>query len=101
MSLFRYAGNKTWYFEFHFAGQKVRESARTRSKEMARRAEAARRREMEEGYHGLKKRAVPKLFNVAVDDWLALKKPTLAERSYQIEETNLKHLRPVFGKQLI
>lgn len=101
MSLFRYPGKKTWYFEFHFAGQKVRESAKTRSKDMARRAEAARRREMEEGYHGLKKRAAPKLFNVAADDWLALKKPTLAERSYQIEEANLKHLRPVFGKQLI
>jgi hypothetical protein len=75
------------------------ESARvgeTRSKELARRAEAARRRQMEEGYHGLKKRASPKLFNVAADDWLAVKKPTLAERSYKIEEANLKHLRPVW-----
>jgi hypothetical protein len=41
------------------------------------------------------------LFNVAADDWLAVKKPTLADRSYQIEEANLKHLRPVFGRQLI
>ena len=46
MALFKYPGKKTWYYEFHFAGQKVRESAKTRSKEMARRAETARRRQI-------------------------------------------------------
>jgi integrase len=101
MALFKHPGKKTWWYEFHFGGQKVRESAKTRSKEMARRAELARRRDLEGSYHGLKKRAAPKLFNAAADDWLALKKPTLADRSYQIEGANLKHLRPVFGKQLI
>ena len=30
-----------------------------------------------------------------------MKKPTLAERSYIIEQANLKHILPVFGKQLI
>jgi hypothetical protein len=59
---------------------------------MARPAENARGRELEEGYHGLKKRAGPKLFNIAADEWLELKKPTLAERSYQIEQANLKHI---------
>jgi len=101
MSLFKYPGKKTWYYEFHFAGQKVRESAKTRSKEIARRAENARRRDLEEGYHGLKKRTPPRLFNVAADEWLGIKKPVLAERSYAIEEANLKHLRPTFGKALI
>jgi integrase len=101
VALFRYPGKKTWWYEFTFAGQKVRESAKTRSKEIARRAEGARRRQLEEGYHGLKKRTPPPLFNVAADDWLALKKPSLAERSYVIEGANLKHLRPVFGKLLI
>jgi integrase len=101
MALFKYPGKKTWWYEFRFAGQKVRESAKTRSKEMARRAENARRRDLEESYHGLKKRVAPKLFNVAADEWLALKKPTLAERSFAIEEANLKHIRPAFGKQLI
>lgn len=101
MALFKYPGKQTWWYEFHFGGQKVRESAKTRSKEIARRAENARKREMEEGYHGLKKRNAPKLFNVAADEWLELKKPALAERSFIIEQANLKHIRPVFGKQLI
>ena len=29
------------------------------------------------------------------------KKPTLAERSYQIEQANLKHILPTFGKRLV
>jgi integrase len=101
MALFRYPGKKTWYYDFHFAGQKVRESAKTRSKEMARRAENARRRDLEESYHGLKKRTPPRLFSVAAEEWLTLKKPTLAPRSVAIEEANLKHLLPTFGKLLI
>jgi hypothetical protein len=101
MALFRYPGKKTWWYEFHLAGQKVRESAKTRSKEIARRAEAARRRQMEEGYHGLKKRAAPRLFSAAPDEWLTLKKPTISERSCVIEQANLKHLFPEFGPLLI
>src|SRR5712691_130155 len=101
MALFKYPGKKTWWFEFIFCGQKVRESAKTRSKEMARRAQSARRRDLEESYHGIKKRTPPRLFNVAADDWLAVKKPVLAERSYAIEQANLKHLRPTFGAVLI
>src|SRR5436190_22464683 len=56
---------------------------------------------MEEGYHGLKRRAVPKLFSVASEEWLALKKPALADRSYVIEKANLKHLLPELGQLLI
>src|SRR5215510_4985233 len=101
MALFRYPGKKTWWYEFHFAGQKIRESAKTRSKTMARRAEQKRRAELEEGYHGLKKRVPPRLFSVAAEQWLELKKPALAAKSYVIETTNLNHLLPVFGRKLV
>src|SRR5215831_5057274 len=101
MALFRYPGKKTWYYEFHFAGQKVRESAKTHSKTIARRAEQKRRAELEEGYHGLKKRQAPRLFKVAAEEWLEMKKPTLATKSYLIEKTSLSHLNPVFGHKLI
>lgn len=101
MALFRHPGKKTWWYEFHFAGQKVRESAKTRSKEMARRAENQRRHELEESYHRLKKRTLPRMLSLAADEWLLLKRPTLAPRSVAIEEANLKHLLPTFGKVLI
>jgi len=102
MALFRYPRRHTWWYEFRFSGQLVRESARTRSKTMARRAEQARRRELEEGYHGLKRRAEPRLFSVAATEWMAMKKPTLAPKSYRIEQTNLQlHLLPIFGRMLV
>src|SRR3954462_7793297 len=39
---------KVWWYDFIFEGQRVRESAKTRSKTVAKDAERARRREMEE-----------------------------------------------------
>ena len=75
MALFRYPNRKTWWYEFHFAGQIVRESAKTRSKEIARRAQQARRRALEEGYHGLRKRPALRLFSAGAQDWLTVKTP--------------------------
>jgi integrase len=40
------------------------------------------------------------LFSVAAEEWLEHKKPHLAPKSYQIEKTNLTHLKPKFGKLL-
>jgi integrase len=101
MALFRYPNRKTWWFEFHFAGQKIRESAKTRSKTIARRAEQARRRALEEGYHGLRKRAAPRLFSVAAKDWLTVKAPHWSPKTAAIERNSLAHLTPLFGPRLL
>jgi hypothetical protein len=85
--LYRRGG--VWWFKFRFAGRTFRESAKTTSKEIGRRAETKRRRELEEGYHGLKKREAPQALKAASDAWLEMKKPTLAAKSYLIEKTNL------------
>jgi integrase len=79
----------------------VRESAKTRSKTVAKDAEKVRRRELEESYNGIKRRDRAKLFTVAADEWLALKSLTLAASSQRIERDNLKHLRPHFEKRLV
>ena len=42
-----------WYYEFLFANQRIRESAKTRSKVVAQQAEQQRRRELERGFNGL------------------------------------------------
>src|SRR5580658_9826489 len=51
MALFR-RGN-TWWYEFLFARQRVRESAKTTSKTVAKQAEKNRRRELERGFNGV------------------------------------------------
>ena len=93
--------SKVWWYEFVFEGQRVRESAKTRSKTVARDAEKARRRELEESYNGIKRRDRAKLFSVAADEWLVIKSLTLAASSQRIERDNLKHLRPHFERHLV
>jgi integrase len=44
---------KVWWYEFIFAGRRVRESVKTHSKTVAKLAEQKRRREFEEGFNGL------------------------------------------------
>src|SRR5258708_1777985 len=51
MALFR-RGN-TWWYEFLFARRRVRESAKTTSKTVAKLAEQNRRRELERGFNGV------------------------------------------------
>jgi integrase len=92
---------KVWWYDFIFEGQRVRESAKTRSKTVAKDAERVRRREIEESYNGIKRRNRGQLFSVAADEWLTLKALTLATSSQRIERHNLKHLRPHFEKRLV
>lgn len=54
-----YKRGNTWWFKFRFQGQEIRESARSNSKTIARDAEHARRRELELGINGLRKRELP------------------------------------------
>lgn len=51
MSLLK-RGN-VWWYEFRFAGRRVRESSKTSSKTLAKAAEQRRRRELEEGFNNL------------------------------------------------
>ncbi len=46
-----YKRGNTWSYEFIFAGQPVRQSAKSRSKTLAKAAEQKRRRELEEGFN--------------------------------------------------
>lgn len=101
MSVYRPRGSKVWWYDFIFDGQRMRESTKARSKTIAKDAEKTRRRELEESYNGIKRRERVKLFNVAADAWLEMKRLTLAPSSQRIERDNLKHLRPFFGAKLL
>ncbi|MEP6936336.1 MAG: tyrosine-type recombinase/integrase [Nitrospirota bacterium] len=96
-----YRRGDTWWYKFKFAGRVFRESVKSKSKELARRAELKRRRDLEEGYHGLKKRQAPQTLKTASDEWLEMKRPTFAPKTYLIEKTNLGHMLPVIGHKLL
>jgi len=96
-----YRRGKVWWYKFKFGGRLLQESAKTASKDVARRAELKRRRDLEEGFHGLRKREAPQTLKAAAVAWLEMKKPTLADKSYAIEKTNLGHILPVLGQRLL
>ena len=97
-----YRRGDVWWYKFRFAGRVFRESAKTHSKALARQAERKRHQNLEEALHGIRKRVAPVTFSTAAADWLKLKKPTLAARSYRIEEINIdRHLKPVIGSLLL
>jgi integrase len=87
--------------DFHFNGQRIRESTRTRSKTLAHKVEDKRRRDLEEGSAGIRKRLQPRLLSIAADVWLEMKKSSLAPKTVVIEKTNLAHLLPELGRRLV
>lgn len=60
-----------------------------------------RRRALEEGAAGIRKQRQPLLLSVAANEWLDMKRATLAPRSVKIEQANLAHLLPELGRKLI
>jgi integrase len=61
-----------YWFEFVFNGSRIRQSANTSSKTIAKQAEQQRRRELEMGINGLNKPERP-LFQLAAKEWFAAK----------------------------
>ena len=96
-----YKRGDVWWFKFRFAGQTIRESSKSNSKSVAREAERAQRRQLEQGFNRIERQTSAKLFVVAAENWLSTKKAHLSPRTVEIEQANLKHLNPFFGKMLI
>src|SRR5450631_3164144 len=96
-----YKRGKVFWYKFKFAGQTIRQSSKSTSRNVARAAERVRRRELEEGYNGLSRSQRAQMFSLASELWLKTKSSHLSPRSITIERSNLKHLNPVFGDWLL
>lgn len=90
---------RVWWYKFQFHGQPIRESTHETSKTRAREAMDVRKQQLRDAANGIKRPKV-QLFSVASQAWLDWKRPHLAARSVEIEEANLKHVLPFFGKLL-
>ena len=99
--LYQRGKEKTWWYRFRFGGRIIHESAKTKSKTLAREAERQRRRTLEDSWNQITRRTLPPTFEKASQEWLCLKRVTLSPRSMAIEEANLRHLLPALGSRLI
>lgn len=99
-----YKRGDAWHYEFLFAGKRIRESAKTNSKTVAKEAERKRRRELEEGYNGLTKedrswRVVT--FAEAADSYFADYKLKHRPHSVSYMRNCLAHLKEHVGDMLL
>ncbi len=95
-----YKRGEVWWYKFSFNGQPIRESAKTDSKTVARDAERARRRDLEQAYNRIPKRERVPLFSHAADVWVA-GKGGLTESSIDRYKRCLPQLKKEFGDRLV
>jgi integrase len=98
--IYRRGKNGTFWFRFRFAGRFVHESARTRSKAVARDAERQRRRELELKWNRIEKRELPPTLIEASKRWLE-KRSALTTGTRETYKAALKHLCTVLGRILV
>jgi integrase len=92
---------KIWWYEFHFRGARIRESSYRPVREIAKRKERERRRDLELGQAGLKRIIGPMNVARAVDGFLEHNGPRWEPRTLEIHENSWSHLSPHFGKLLL
>ena len=83
--LYRRGKAGIWWYSFEFGGKRIHESTKSGSKTVARDAERARRRQLEQSWNQITKRMLPPAFERAADDWFEAAKPHLAERTKAID----------------
>jgi integrase len=98
MSVYK-RGGMYWY-EFEFAGSRIRESAKTSSITIAREAERVRRSELVLGINRIPRRARTPLFKIAAEEWLS-SLSGLPEKSLAAYRQYVKSLSAEFGDRLI
>src|SRR6202451_3797033 len=94
----------TWWYEFLSARRRVRESAKTTSKTVAKQAEQNRRRELERGFNGVEDnreeriRTIKELARDYLDDYRVRHKG-VAFAEYAVANV-VRHLGPVMAVDL-
>ncbi len=99
MAVFKRGG--VWWYKFYFAGQFIRESAKSTSKTVAKDAENQRRRELEQGFHNLRQRRENRirLLRDVADEYLADYK--LRFRGITFAEYAIGHVVRYLGDKLL
>lgn len=89
-----------WWYDFTFAGKRIRESAKTTLKTLARMAEQKRHRELEQGFNGLADKRDERIRTITelADEYLAEYK--LRHKSLTFAEYVLGNVKRHLGEQM-
>jgi integrase len=98
--IYRRGKTGIYWLRFRFGGRIIHESTRTLSKTLVRRAELQRRRDLEERWNHIEKRALPPTVNEAAKTWLK-KRAALSLNTRMTYQRALKHIMAFFGNLLV
>jgi integrase len=98
MALFK--RGSTWWYEFLFARRRVRESAKTTSKTVARLAEQKRKRELEDGFNGVADRREERIATVKELGRDYLEAYRLRHRAVTFAEYAVRHINCHLGSMM-
>ncbi len=100
MSLFQ--RGDVWWYEFWFAGRRIRESSKSPSKTVAKNAEQKRKRELEEGFNNFTDQRHERIrtFNDVADEFVAAYKLRLPQ-SVVFAEYAVNHLKRILGSKML
>jgi hypothetical protein len=100
VSLFR--RGDVWWYEFWFAGQRIRESSKSTSKTVAKDAEKNRKRELEEGFNNIvdQRRQRIRTFREMVDEFFDGYKLRLSD-SAVFADYAIGHLKRLLGGKML
>jgi integrase len=90
-----------WWYEFTFAGARIRQSSKSSVKDVCLRAERDRHRELERGINHQSAVVRPKLFSVAAKEYLLEREAHWSPMTRKMHAGSLRHLESPFGKLLL
>ena len=99
MGLFK--RDNVWWYEFLFARRRVRESARTTSKTVAKQAEQNRRRELERGFNGVQDVREDRIRSVKDVSAEYLEQYCLRKKSGVFARYAVRHLNEHLGRTMV
>ena len=100
MSLFR--RGDVWWYEFWFAGRRIRESSKSPSKTVAKGAEQKRKRELEAGFNNFTDQRHERIrtFSDIADEYFDAYKLRLPQ-SARFAEYAIDHLKQLLGSKML
>jgi len=100
MSLFQ--RGEIWWYEFWFAGRRIRESSKSPSKTVAKNAEQKRKRKLEEGFNNFtdQRHERIRMFGDMADEFIAAYKLRLPQ-SIVFAEYAVRHLKRILGGRML
>jgi integrase len=100
MSLFQ--RGDVWWYEFWFAGRRIRESSKSPSKTVAKNAERKRKRELEEGFNNFSDLRQERIrtFSDLADEYFGAYKLRLPQ-SARFAEYAIEHLKRLLGGKML